>query len=30
MGLMIALYSSSLLCVDKLDFRPMSQSVRFA
>ena len=25
MGLMTALCSSSLLCIDKLDFRPMSQ-----
>ena len=27
MCLMIALYSSSLLCIDKLDFRPMSQCI---
>ena len=27
MGLMIALYSRSLLCIDKLDFRSMSQCI---
>jgi len=27
MGLLIALYSSSLLCIYKLDFRPMSQCI---